>query len=127
MRRAWQVFTAWRRTRPFWGGALLVLGGGWIVRLMSYPLLVAVSGGWNTSAGYILGGAMVLFGLTAWFAPLYGQLVGVLGVLAALAAFVGANLGGLFLGTLLGIVGGSMVWSWGEKPVRESGTRARVA
>lgn len=114
--RTW--FRAFRRTRPFWGGLWLALGGAWIVKLMSFPIGMAVGGGWDTSAGYILGGGMVLFAMTAWFAPFYAQLSGILGVLIALAAFVAANLGGLLIGTFLGIIGGSMIWAWGEKAPR---------
>lgn len=111
-------FRAFRRTRPFWGGLWLALGGVVVVKLNSYPIGIAMAGGFNRSGGYILGGSMVLFGMVAWFSPLYARLVGVLGVLAALAAFVGSNLGGFLLGSVLGIVGGSMIWGWGELPAR---------
>lgn len=111
-------FTAFRRTRPFWGGLWALLAGVWIIRSMFFDFVLAATGGWSYSAGYILGGALVLFGLVAWFAPLYRSLVGVLAVLISLAAFVGANLGGYVLGSVLGIIGGSMIWAWGEKPAR---------
>lgn len=123
---AWTWFAAFRRTRPFWGGLWTMLGGLWIVRMMSFDLLLAVSGGWSYSAGYVLGGALVLFGLVAWFAPHYRSLVGVLAFLVALVAFVAANLGGYLVGTVLGIVGGSMIWAWGEKkpkPATRAGRR----
>ena len=129
---AWQavgvvrrLFRAFRRTRPFWGGLWSILAGAWIVRMMSFDFLVAVSGGFDYSAGYILGGGLVLMGLVAWAAPHYHGLTGVMAVLLALAAFVGANLGGYLLGTLLGIVGGSMMWAWGEKRPR-AGRRDRA-
>lgn len=117
------AFRAFRRTRPFWGGLWLMLGGYVVVDLASAPLAVMIGGGWNTSAGFILGGAMILFGLVAWFAPHYSALVGLLGVLFALAAFIGANLGGFLIGTTLGIIGGSMVWGWGEKKPRRASRR----
>ena len=123
---AWRLFTAFRHTRPFWGGLWLVLGGVVVIRLNSYPLGVVLGGGFSTSAGYILGGAMVLFGAVAWFSPLYARLMGLMGVLAALAAFVGSNLGGFLLGTVLGIVGGAMVWGWGEKAPRRRRGDARA-
>jgi hypothetical protein len=110
--RLW--FRAVRRTRPFWGGLWLTLGGLIVVKLNSYPLGMAMAGSFNRSAGYILGGAMVLFGLVAWVSPIYARLVGLFGVLAAMAAFVGSNLGGFLVGTVLGIIGGSMIWGWGE-------------
>ncbi|MBM9462127.1 hypothetical protein JL108_01625 [Aeromicrobium sp. YIM 150415] len=125
VRRGWRWFTAFRRTRPFWGGLWLLLGGYVVIDFASSSIGFAVQGGWSASSGYILGGAMVLFGLVAWFTPHYSGLVGLLGVLTALAAFVGSNLGGFLIGTLLGIVGGSMVWAWGEKKPRARGRRAR--
>jgi len=122
--RRW--FRAFRRTRPFWGGLWCIAAGAWIVRSMFFSFVLAVSGGWSYSAGYILGGSLVLFGLVAWFAPHYRALVGVLAVLLGLAAFVAANLGGYLLGSVLAILGGSMVWAWGEKaPKRGHGGRRR--
>lgn len=112
---AWRWFRAFRRTRPFWGGLWTVLAGIWIIRSMDFGLGMAVTGGWSYSAGYTLGGALVLFGLVAWFAPHYRGLVGVLAFAAALIAFVAANLGGYLVGTVLGIIGGSMIWAWGDK------------
>lgn len=122
--RTW--FRAFRRTRPFWGGLWLVLAGVVVVRFMLFPLGLAVSGGFNTSAGYILGGALVMFGLVAWFAPHYSAFTGILGVMTALAAFVGANLGGFLLGSLLGILGGSMVWGWGDLTPSDRRRRSRA-
>ena len=120
----WRWFRSFRRTRPFWGGLWCMLAGAWLVRSMYFSFVLAVSGGWSYSAGYILGGSLVLFGLVAWFAPLYRGLVGVLAVLLSLAAFVAANLGGYLLGSVLGILGGSMIWAWGEKAPRRSRARA---
>lgn len=115
---SWRWFRAFRRTRPFWGGLWTMLAGVWIIRQMDFGLGLAVTGGWSYSAGYTLGGALVLFGLAAWFTPHYRGLLGPLAFLAALIAFVAANLGGYLVGTLLGIVGGSMIWAWGDKKPR---------
>lgn len=122
----WAWFRAFRRTRPFWGGLWTMLAGAWIIRAMSFGPLLAVSGGWSYSAGYILGGALVSFGLVAWFAPHYRSLVGIFAFAVALAAFVAANLGGYLVGSVLGIVGGSMIWAWGDttpKPGKQTERR----
>lgn len=116
----WRWFRAFRRTRPFWGALWLALGGAVIVNFARSPITMVIGGGWNSSAGYILGGAMVMFAGVALFAPLYRSLVGIVGVLLGLAAFIGANLGGFLVGTLLAILGGSMIWGWGEKRPRRS-------
>lgn len=120
-------FRAFRRTRPFWGGLWCIAAGAWIIRSMFFSFVLAVSGGWSYSAGYILGGGLVLFGLVSWFAPHYRSLLGIMAVLLSLAAFVAANLGGYLVGSVLGIVGGSLVWAWGEKaPRRARGGRRRA-
>lgn len=126
--RAVRWFRAYRRTRPFWGALWLALGGLVVVKFNSYPLGLAMTGGFNRSAGYILGGAMVLFAGVALVSPLYARLVGVLGVLSAMAAFIGSNFGGFLVGSVLGIVGGAMIWGWGELvPPRPAGTRVAPA
>ncbi len=120
-------FRAFRRTRPFWGGLWCIAAGAWIIRSMFFSFVLAVSGGWSYSAGYILGGGLVLFGLVSWFAPHYRSLLGIMAVLLSLAAFVAANLGGYLVGSVLGIVGGSRVWAWGETaPRRARGGRRRA-
>ncbi|HSV38953.1 MAG TPA: DUF6114 domain-containing protein [Nocardioidaceae bacterium] len=117
-------FRAFRRTRPFWGGLWLGLGGIWLLTFANMSIGLALGGGWNQSAAYVIGGGMLMFALTAWFAPFYSALVGFTGVLLALAAFVSVNLGGFLIGSLLGIVGGAMVWGWGEKKPRKQKAEA---
>jgi len=125
---AWVWFRAWRRTRPFWGGLWCILAGLWIIRAMNFSLGLALTGGWSYAAGYVMGGGLALFGLVAWFAPHFKSLAGLVGFLIALGAFPAANLGGYLLGSVLGIIGSSMVWAWGEKkPRTPRGRRGEVA
>ncbi|MFT4264302.1 MAG: DUF6114 domain-containing protein [Nocardioides sp.] len=125
--RARSVFRAWRRTRPFWGGLLAIAGGAWILKMMSFRLTFLIADGWSSSAGYILGCGMVVFGLVAWLAPLYRTMAGLAIVGISLYAFVAANLGGYLLGTVLGILGGSMVWAWGDKRPARRRTKASAS
>lgn len=111
--RAW--FRAFRRTRPFWGGLWTIVAGAEIIKAMSFSIGLALTGGWSYSAGYVMGGGLVLFGLVAWFAPYYKSLAGIVAFLIALGAFPTANLGGYLIGSVLGIIGASMIWSWGPK------------
>lgn len=111
--RLW--FRAWRRTRPFWGGLWCILAGAEIVKVMSFSIGLALTGGWGYSAGYVMGGGLILFGLVGWLAPHFTSLAGVVAFLIALGAFPTANLGGYLLGSAVGVVGGSMMWAWGEK------------
>ena len=125
--RARRGFRAFRRTRPFWGGFWLALAGIEIIYWTRNPIAMLVGGGWGQSAGYMIGGGLVLLGLASWFTPLYRSLFGILGFLFGLGAFIGANLGGFLLGSLLAILGGSMVWGWGEKKSRRASHRGRRA
>lgn len=113
-----RFFRAFRRTRPFWGGVWMILGGLDVIYWVRNPIGVVIGGGWGTSAGYILGGAMVAFALVGWFSPHYKGIVGIVGMLLALVAFIAANLGGFVLGSALGVIGGAMVWGWGPKAPR---------
>lgn len=112
---AWRWFTMWRRTRPFWGGLWTILAGLEIIKMMNFSIGIALTGGWSYSAGYVMGGGLILFGLCAWFAPHYKSLAGIVAFLIALGAFPTANLGGFLLGSVLGIIGSSMIWAWGDK------------
>jgi hypothetical protein len=114
--RAW--FREWRRTRPFWGGLWTIAAGAWIIHSMSFAIGLVLRSGWSYQAGYVMGGGLVLFGLVAWLAPYYKGLAGIIGFVLALGAFPVANLGGYLIGSLVGVLGASMVLSWGEKKPR---------
>lgn len=83
--------------------------------MMNFSIGIALTGGWSYSAGYVMGGGLILFALVAIFTPHYKSLAGVMAYLIALGAFPTANLGGFLLGSVLGVIGASMIWSWGPK------------
>ena len=121
------VFKAFRRTRPFWGGLWTILAGLWIIRVMSFSMVLVLNGGWDYSAGYVLGGALVAFGAMAILAPIYKNLAGIGAFLVAIAAFPAANLGGFLIGSLMGVFGSSLIWSWGEKAPKEKAAKEKEA
>lgn len=123
--RRW--FRAFRRSRPFWGAVWMILAGLWIIRAMNFSIGIALTGGWSYAAGYVMGGGLVLFGVVSVLAPHYRTLTGLVGFLVAVAAFPTANLGGYLVGSLLGIIGSSMVWAWGEKKPRKVAKRRQRA
>jgi hypothetical protein len=94
---------------------------------MSFSIGLALTGGWSYAAGYVMGGGLALFGLVAWLAPHYRGLCGLVAFLIALGAFPTANLGGYLLGSVLGIIGSSMIWAWGEKKPRHARREGRRA
>ncbi|TLP62089.1 DUF6114 domain-containing protein [Microbispora triticiradicis] len=118
---------SWRRSRPFWGG-LLVLAAG--LELLSIPFvtkalpLVIQSG--TVGATYLVALVLVILGLMIWLQPGQRAFLGVVAVLVSIASFVYANLGGFLIGMLLGLVGGALAVAWapGETAPRVSGTDA---
>jgi len=46
-----RTFRAFRRTRPFWGGLWLLVGGWLVLRLSMVPAHIAVAAGCPGSAG----------------------------------------------------------------------------
>jgi hypothetical protein len=113
-----RTFRAFRRTRPFWGGLWLVVGGWLVLRLSMVPAHVAVAAGLNGIGGWLTGGGLILCGLAAWAAPSQRYVVGAVGVLLAVTSLIVSNLGGMFIGMLAGIIGGSMTLAWGPKRAR---------
>jgi hypothetical protein len=124
---AWRAFRAWRRSRPFWGGLLLLLAG---VELLAIPLLsvlahgsvkVVIYIGVGGVFGVLIGGLLVACGLLIWFHPVQRTFYAIAGVLLAVASFVATNLGGFFLGMLLGVTGASLSFGWTPGPGRLAG------
>ncbi|GAA0459614.1 DUF6114 domain-containing protein [Streptomyces sp. NPDC046215] len=111
-RRPWAAWRQWRKGRPFWGGLATVLAGAEICAIPLAPLKVMLHQGIAGIPSVLMGLVMILMGLTAWFAPQYRGLAGVLTVMIAAAALVMSNLGGFLIGTLLGVVGGAMIFAW---------------
>ncbi|THA33538.1 hypothetical protein E6W17_31575 [Streptomyces sp. A1547] len=102
----------WRRGRPFWGGLFAVLAGAEICALPLAPLKVMLQQGIAGIPSVLMGVVMIVLGLTAWFSPAQRSLAGVLTTLIATAALVLSNLGGFLIGTLLGILGGGLMFAW---------------
>ncbi|MCD0451791.1 DUF6114 domain-containing protein [Actinocorallia sp. API 0066] len=113
--RAWRWFRAFRRSRPFWGGVWLTLGGWMILRLTLAPVQTAVTTGFNGIAGWLVGGGMILCGLIPWAAPSQRYTFGVIGTILAVVSLVTSNMGGFLLGMLFGVVGGTLMVAWGKK------------
>lgn len=116
MRR--QRWDAWRHTRPFWGGLLLVLAG---LELFALPLSgVLVHGalklviyiGIGGVFGVLIGVLLVVAGLVTWFNPMHRTFYGVAGIVLGIVSFPASNLGGLFIGMLLAIAGGALAFAW---------------
>ncbi|MEU8717098.1 DUF6114 domain-containing protein [Streptomyces sp. NPDC001414] len=106
------AFRGWRSRRPFWGGLLLTLGGGWILLTEKASLKVVVHVGMQGLAGYLLPVVMVICGLLALFNPSQRLFYSIVGILCSLGSWVTSNLGGFFIGLALGAVGSCMIFGW---------------
>ena len=106
------AFRGWRARRPFWGGLLLALGGGWILLTEKASLEVVIHVGMQGLAGYLLPAVMVLCGLLTLFSPSQRLFYSILGMLCSLGSWVTSNLGGFFVGLALGAVGSCMIFGW---------------
>jgi hypothetical protein len=66
--------------------------------------------------GILIGALLIACGLALWFSPAHKSFYGIAGVLLAILSFIGTNLGGFFIGMLLGIIGGSLAFAWTPAP-----------
>ncbi|GAA0495898.1 DUF6114 domain-containing protein [Streptomyces sp. NPDC046215] len=103
---------AWRRTRPFWAGVLLLLAGAELLVVPLAPWAVLAGLGLGGIAALGIGLALVTAGLFLWFLPGTRHYVGIHAVLLSVLSFAASNLGGFLLGMLLGIAGGAMGFAW---------------
>ncbi|MEU0068274.1 DUF6114 domain-containing protein [Streptomyces sp. NPDC006332] len=105
-------FRQWRARRPFWGGLLLALGGAEILLTEKASLKVVMHIGMQGLAGYLLPGLMVLLGLLILFNPSQRLFYSITGILLSLGTWLTSNLGGFFIGLLLGAVGSCLAFGW---------------
>lgn len=110
--RAWQAFTRFRGSRPFWG-CLILLAGGWFVLRPVVGSFQMVTGlGLGGAQVYILGGGMMAAALVAFFVPAQRHFPAIMAMIFSVASLPLANLGGWLLGMLLGIIGSGLVFAW---------------
>ncbi|WP_329259944.1 DUF6114 domain-containing protein [Streptomyces sp. NBC_01478] len=123
------AFRRWRARRPFWGGLLLTLGGAEILLTEKVSLKVAMHIGMQGLSGYLLPVMMMLCGLLVLFSPGQRLFYSIVGILCSLGSWVTSNLGGFFIGLLLGIVGSCMTFGWlpDQEPRSERRRRKREA
>ncbi|GAA2351333.1 DUF6114 domain-containing protein [Dactylosporangium salmoneum] len=102
----------WVSQRPFWGGLFLILSGLELFLSGNLHLALEIHFGPTGFLSYVLPLMMLLCGALAWFSPQQRLFYGILGTVVALYSLIGLNLGGFFLGTVLGLVGGGLTVAW---------------
>jgi hypothetical protein len=124
--KQWQ---AWRRSRPFWGGLLLILAG---LELFAVPLSgVLLRGavklviyiGIGGVFGVLIGALLLAAGLMVWLNPVHKTFYSIAGIVLGIVSFPASNLGGLFIGMLLAVFGGAAAFAW--TPVEPAATEPR--
>ncbi|HEY2507224.1 MAG TPA: DUF6114 domain-containing protein [Streptosporangiaceae bacterium] len=113
-RRIWSEFTSWRRGRPFWAGLIMAAAGA---ELLLLPLPIHAMGlilhiGTGGVLGILIGAILIACALLLWFSPAQKTFYSIVAVLLAVAALVASNLGGFLIGTILGVLGGSLAFAW---------------
>ncbi|MEU7203578.1 DUF6114 domain-containing protein [Streptomyces sp. NPDC045470] len=111
------AFRDWRRTRPFWAGLLLILGGAELLLVPLSPLTVLISLGLGGLAAIGIGLALIVAGLFLWLRPAAHHYVSLHALILSVLSFAATNLGGFLLGMGLGIAGSAMGFGW--TPLRE--------
>ncbi|QCD60866.1 hypothetical protein CEB94_31810 [Streptomyces hawaiiensis] len=106
------AFRQWRAGRPFWGGLLLALGGAEVLLTLKASLDVILHVGMQGLAGYLLPAVMLLCGVLILFNPAQRLFYSVIGVLVSLGTWLTSNLGGFFVGMLLGVTGSCLAFGW---------------
>ncbi|MFJ3991852.1 DUF6114 domain-containing protein [Streptomyces sp. NPDC090032] len=106
----------WRRTRPFWAGLLLILGGTELLLVPLSPLTVLVSLGLGGIAAIGIGIALVVAGGFLWLLPHTRHYVSLNALILSVLSFAATNLGGFVVGMALGIAGSAMGFGWTPTP-----------
>jgi hypothetical protein len=109
----WRTFLRWCSGRPFWGGVITILSG--VVFFLSGHITFAgikISFGPQEFLGWVIPLLLLLCGVLMLLTPAQRIFYGVLAAAVSVGGLLGLNLGGFFVGMLLGIVGGALGASW---------------
>jgi hypothetical protein len=122
------AFGAWYRQRPFVGGVLTVLAG--VEMFFSGQLDIGkihVQVGIEGMQATIIPVVLVVLGILAVLMPVHRIFYGVISLVVSVYSLIGVNLGGFFIGMLLGAVGGVMIVSWMPKKTDSSADKPEDA
>ncbi|QLJ04865.1 hypothetical protein HZZ00_30170 [Streptomyces sp. NEAU-sy36] len=111
-----QQFRAWRGTRPFWAGVLVIFGGFLILyfpyahlQLGHLSMTMGTPGG---SSSLIIGVLLIVLGITLWVQQHIRVFAGIAAILLALVSIPLSNIGGFIVGFLSALIGGAMAVAW---------------
>ncbi|GAB4103936.1 hypothetical protein GCM10028790_29550 [Micromonospora taraxaci] len=111
--QAWRLFRRWQRSRPFWGGLLTALAG---LEMFASTRMTVNGLSFHSGASGLLSllipVILVTCGLLLWFTPAQRLFYSIVAAVTAVYSLIGLNLGGFFVGLLLGIVGSALAFAW---------------
>ncbi|MEU7842962.1 DUF6114 domain-containing protein [Micromonospora sp. NPDC049114] len=111
--QVWRSFRRWQRSRPFWGGLLTALAG---VEMFASTRMTLNGLSFHSGATGLLSllipVILVACGLLLWFTPAQRLFYSIVAAVTAVYSLIGLNLGGFFVGLLLGIVGSALAFAW---------------
>lgn len=118
-------FKKWRNRRPFWGATLTLLAGLLILYIPLHLYAIAFIPGTFVFIGFIFGGLTLIIGILGYIYPQFSTVFGVVTIFLSVLSVMGA-LGGFIVGTILGIIGGSLLIGWEkEKVTMANGKRSK--
>ncbi|WP_236648391.1 DUF6114 domain-containing protein, partial [Micromonospora sicca] len=111
--RAWRSFRSWRRTRPFWGGLFTALAGVEMFASTRMTLNgLSFHSGSTGLYSLLIPAILLTCGLLLWFSPAQRLFYSIVAAVTTIYSLMGLNLGGFFLGLLLGLVGSALGFAW---------------
>lgn len=113
-------FRRWRRSRPWLGGLLTVVGGLVILAYPLAPLPILLRMGMTAIIGVVLGLVLVAGGLSFWLAPRQRVPVAIVTAVCSVASLVASNLGGFVIGMMAGIIGSCLAYGWAPDAERHA-------
>ncbi|WP_433648637.1 DUF6114 domain-containing protein [Micromonospora zamorensis] len=115
--QAWQTFRRWQRSRPFWGGLFIALAG--VAMFASTRMTInglSFHSGATGLLSLLIPVILVTCALLLWLSPAQRLFYSVVAAVTTVYSLIGLNLGGFFVGLLLGIVGSALAFAW--TPIR---------
>jgi len=110
----WSRFRRWREARPFTGSVLLILSGLLVLWGPLTLIRFALLPGSVIWSALLVGALLILMGVLQMLVPAYSLMAGSIGIILSLVSLVAAA-GGLGIGMILGVIGGSLCVAW--KPI----------
>ncbi|MEH0985987.1 DUF6114 domain-containing protein [Micromonospora sp. CPCC 205556] len=109
----WRAFRRWRLSRPFWGGLFTALAGVEMFASTRMTLNgLSFSSGSTGLYSLLIPIILVTCGLLLWFSPAQRPFYSIVAAVTAVYSLIGLNLGGFFVGLLLGILGAALGFAW---------------